>query len=201
MNRTFYYARVSSCEQNLDRQLEAFAKLGADEREIVTDKESGRSLDRPGYQALKTTMLRPGDTLVVKSLDRLSQNKADIKTELQFFKDNSIRLKVIDLPTTMMDLPEGQEWIFEMVNNILIEVLGTIAEQERETIHRRHRKGIEAGKSKGKRLGRPSTKRPKNWDDVITSWRGGEITVSEAQRRLKMKKKAFYKALKESYNQ
>lgn len=86
MNRTFYYARVSSCEQNLDRQLETFAKLGADEREIVTDKESGRSLDRPGYQALKTTMLRPGDTLVVKSLDRLSRNKADIKTELQFSK-------------------------------------------------------------------------------------------------------------------
>lgn len=149
MNRTFYYARVSSCEQNLDRQLEAFAKLGADEREIVTDKESGRNLDRPGYQALKTTMLRPGDTLVVKSLDRLSRNKADIKTELQFFKENSIRLKVIDLPTTMMELPKGQEWVFEMVNNILIEVLGTIAEQERETIRRRQREGIDIAKSKG----------------------------------------------------
>lgn len=144
MHRTFYYARVSSCEQNLDRQLAAFAKLGADEQEIVTDKESGRNLDRPGYQALKTTMLRPGDTLVVKSLDRLSRNKADIKMELQFFKESGIRLKVIDLPTTMMELPAGQEWVFEMVNNILIEVLGTIAEQERETIRRRQREGIDA---------------------------------------------------------
>ena len=81
MNRTFYYARVSSCEQNLDRQLEAFRKLGADERDIITDKESGKSLDRPGYQALKNTMLRPGDTLVVKSLDRLSRNKIDIRNE------------------------------------------------------------------------------------------------------------------------
>ena len=72
-------------------------------------------------------MLRQDDTLVIKSLDRLSRNKRDIKTELEWFKDNNIRLKVIDLPTTMMDLPEGQEWVFEMVNNILIEVLGTIA--------------------------------------------------------------------------
>ena len=65
-------------------------------------------------------MLRQGDTLIIKSLDRLSRNKRDIKTELEWFKDNNIRLKVIDLPTTMMDLPEGQEWVFEMVNNILI---------------------------------------------------------------------------------
>ena len=200
MNRTFYYARVSSSEQNLDRQLEAFVKLGADEREIITDKESGKNLDRPGYQALKTTMLRPGDTLVVKSLDRLSRNKADIKNELQFFKDNGIRLKVIDLPTTMMALPEGQEWVFEMVNNILIEVLGTIAEQERETIRRRQREGIAAAKSKGKPLGRPATKKPANWDEVLALWRRGEISASEARRRLKMKKTVFYKVLKESYD-
>ena len=98
--------------------------LGAQEREIITDKESGKDLDRPGYQALKNAILRKGDTLVIKSLDRLSRNKADIKKELQYFKDNGIRLKVIDLPTTMMELPKGQEWVFEMVNNILIEVLG-----------------------------------------------------------------------------
>ena len=134
MPRTFYYARVSTREQNLDRQLEAFKKLGAQEREIITDKESGKDLERPGYQALKTTILRPGDTLIIKSLDRLSRSKADIRNELQWFKENSIRLKVIDLPTTMMELPKGQEWVFEMVNNILIEVLGTIAEQERLTI-------------------------------------------------------------------
>lgn len=145
-------------------------------------------------------MLRPGDTLVVKSLDRLSRNKADIKMELQFFKENGIRLKVIDLPTTMIELPAGQEWVFEMANNILIEVLGTIAEQERETIRRRQREGINAAKAKGKHLGRPPAKRPENWDEVITSWRGGEITSTEARQRLKMKKTAFYKTLKKSYD-
>lgn len=201
MNRTYYYARVSTCEQNLDRQLEAFQKMGADEREIITDKESGRSLARPGYQALKTAMLRPGDTLVVKSLDRLSRSKADIKNELQFFKDNGIRLKVIDLPTTMMELPEGQEWVFEMVNNILIEVLGTIAEQERETIRRRQREGIDAAKARGRHLGRPAAQRPENWDEVIAFWRAGEITAREAMRRLKMKKTVFYRTLKQSYEE
>ena len=114
-SRTYYYARVSSKEQNLDRQIAAFKTLGAQEREIITDKESGKDLDRTGYQALKNAILRRGDTLVIKSLDRLSRNKADIKSELQFFKDNGIRLKVIDLPTTMMELPEGQKWVFEMV--------------------------------------------------------------------------------------
>ena len=99
-------------------------------------------------------MLRSGDTLVVKSLDRLSRSKADIHSELQWFKQNNIHLKVIDLPTTMMDLPPGQEWVFEMVNNILIEVLGTIAEQERLTIRQRQREGINAAKAKGKHLGR-----------------------------------------------
>lgn len=192
MHKTFYYARVSTREQNLDRQLEAFRALGADEREIITDKESGKNLDRPGYQALKTAMLRPGDTLVVKSLDRLSRSKSDIHNELQWFKDNSIRLKVIDLPTTMMDLPSGQEWVFEMVNNILIEVLGTIAEQERLTIRQRQREGIAAAKAKGKHLGRPATVLPDNWDEVIALWRSGQISAKEAMRRTGVKRTHFY---------
>ena len=107
-SRTYYYARGSSKDQHLDRQVSAFLALGAGEREIITDKESGKDMERPGYQALKNAMLRRGDTLVIKSLDRLSRNKCDIKNELQYFKDHGIRLKVIDLPTTMMDLPEGQ---------------------------------------------------------------------------------------------
>ena len=191
--RTYYYARVSSKEQNLDRQIAAFQALGAQEREIITDKESGKNLDRAGYQALKNTILRHGDTLVVKSLDRLSRNKTDIKNELQYFKDNGIRLKVIDLPTTMMDLPEGQEWVFEMVNNILIEVLGTIAEQERETIRKRQAEGIEAAKQKGKKLGRPALAFPDNWQSVYDSWQSGEITAKTAMELTNTKRTSFYK--------
>lgn len=192
-NKTFYYARVSSREQNLDRQIEAFRKLGAEEREIICDKESGKDLERSGYQALKHTMLRSGDTLVIKSLDRLSRNKTDIKNELQYFKDNNIRLKVIDLPTTMMDLPKGQEWVFEMVNNILIEVLGTIAEQERETIRKRQREGIDAAKAKGKHLGRPSAVKPDNYNEILARWRAKEITARCAMKLLGVSKSVFYR--------
>jgi len=195
-NRIYYYARVSTKEQNLDRQLAAFKALGASERDIITDKESGKNLDRAGYQALKTTMLRAGDTLVVKSLDRLSRNKGDIKAELQYFKEHGIRVKIIDLPTTMTDFPTGQEWVLEMINNILIEVLGTIAEQERATIKQRQREGIESARSKGKHLGRPTLKRPENWKEVYMVWRNGDITAKEAMRQTGLKRSSFYRLVR-----
>lgn len=196
-NRIYYYARVSSKEQNLARQIEAFKNLGATDREIICDKESGKNFERTGYQALKTTMLRSGDTLTVKSLDRLSRNKADIKNELQYFKDNNIRLKVIDLPTTMMDLPKGQEWVFEMVNNILIEVLGTIAEQERQTIRMRQLEGLEAARKANKHLGRKATEKPENWRDVFSLWDNKKITARQAMKMLGVSKNVFYKWVKD----
>lgn len=191
--RTYYYARVSSKEQNLDRQLAAFASLGASERDIITDKQSGKDLHRPGYTALKTTMLRSGDTLIIKSLDRLSRSKADIKAELQYFKDNNIRVKVLDLPTTLTDYPKGQEWVFDMVNNILIEVLGSIAESERQTIRQRQAEGIAAAKAKGKKLGRPAIEFPPNWKEVYASWKDGGITAKKAMEQTGLKRNSFYK--------
>lgn len=199
-NRTYYYARVSSREQNLDRQIDAFLALGASERDIITDKESGKDLNRSGYMALKTTMLRRGDTLVVKSLDRLSRNKADIKNELQYFKDNGIRLKILDLPTTMIDYPEGQEWILDMLNNVLIEVLSSIAQQERETIHQRQAEGIAAARAKGKCLGRPRVEKSQNWEEVIDKWQAKKISATDAMRRTGLKKSTFYNFLRDEGN-
>ena len=195
-SKTYYYARVSTTEQNLDRQLNIFHSLGAEDKDIITDKQSGKDLDRPGYTALKTTILRPGDTLIIKSLDRLSRSKLDIKNELQYFKDNNIRIKVIDLPTTMLDLPEEQSWVIDMVNNILIEVLSSIAEQEYHTIHKRQSEGIAAAKAKGKHLGRPKLIKPENWDFVISEYRLSRITAKEAMTRLNLKRSSFYKLLK-----
>lgn len=194
--RTYYYARVSSQDQNLARQLDAFRQMGADERDIITDKQSGKDLERAGYQALKTAMLRRGDTLVVKSLDRLSRSKADIKAELEYFRENGIRVKVLDLPTTMMEIPEGQGWVFDMVNNILIEVLGTIAQQERNTIRQRQAEGIAAAKARGKHLGRPKAVKPDNWNKVLTQWKAGEITAVEAMRLTGLKRGVFYRFAK-----
>ena len=199
--RTYYYARVSSKDQNLDRQIAAFKALGATERDIITDKESGKDLDRAGYQALKNAILRHGDTLVIKSLDRLSRNKTDIHNELQFFKDNGIRVKVIDLPTTMMDLPEGQQWVFEMVNNILIEVLGTIAEQERATIKQRQAEGIASAKEQGRKLGRPALTFPDNWKAVYNAWKTKKITAKKAMELTNTKRTSFYKLVQMSSEQ
>ena len=142
-------------------------------------------------------MLRTGDTLVVKSLDRLSRNKGDIKAELQYFKEHGIRVKIIDLPTTMTNFPIGQEWVLEMINNILIEVLGTIAEQERATIKQRQREGIESARSKGKHLGRPPLQRPENWKEVYVIWQNGDITAKEAMRRTELKRSSFYRLVRE----
>ncbi len=176
--RIFGYARVSSTGQKLDRQMEALRKYVPEEN-IIVDKQSGKDLLRPGYQALKGALgLRRGDVLVIKSLDRLSRNKDDIKTELQWFKAQGIRLQIIDVPTTMIQLQEGQEWIQDMVNNILIEVLASIAEEERHTIRKRQREGIDAARTAGVRFGRPEKGFPKDWEIYYGRYKKKELTRS-----------------------
>lgn len=194
--RSFGYARVSSTGQNLDRQLAELRKYDPEEN-IVTDKMSGKDLEQPGYQALKGSLgLRSGDTLYVKSLDRLSRSKADIKAELEWFQKQGIRLMVLDLPTTMIEVPEGQEWIIDMVTNILVEVLASIAEQERRTIRRRQREGIDAAKKRGKKFGRPR-KEVEDWDNVYYQWSQKKITAQKAASILKISRTQFYKLVQE----
>lgn len=191
--RVMGYARVSSTEQNLDRQILALEQYVSKDC-IVVDKASGKDINRPGYQALKGALgLRKGDTLVIMSLDRLSRNKMDIKKELQWFHDNGIRLKILDLPTTLIEVPEGQEWIIEMVTNILIEVLSSVAEQERKTIRKRQREGINAAKKAGRNLGRPQIHEPDDWNEIVELWKSGQITAVEAMRRSGLKRTTFYK--------
>ena len=170
MRKIYGYARVSTREQNLDRQIIALQQYGISDRDIVTDKESGKTLERDGYTFLKNRLLRDGDVLVVKSLDRLSRNKNHIKQELEYFKSRNIRVMVLDIQTTLIDPPEGQEWIIEMINTILIEVLASMAEQERLTTHARQQEGIAAAKVKGKHLGRPKAEYPDNWNEVYSKW-------------------------------
>lgn len=201
-NKIMGYARVSTKEQNLDRQIVALSKYVPQEN-IVVDKVSGKNLERPGYQALKGPLgLRPGDVLYIKSLDRLSRRKTDIKKELQWFKDNGIRLMIIDLPTSMNRVPEGQDWIIEMIENIIIEVLASIAEQERETILERQREGIDAAKEKGKHLGRPRLVPPDNWDEIMDKWKAGKISAKKAMELTGLKHSSFYKLQKNAvFNQ
>lgn len=195
--RTYYYARVSSRDQNLARQLEAFRAMGADERSIITDRESGKDLNRPGYMALKNAILRPGDTLVITSLDRLSRRKADIETELRWFREQRIRLKILDLPTTMADFPAGQEWVADMVNNIIIEVLGTMAEQERLRTGSVRRRATQQPEQPVAKMGRPRLARPPQWPEIYAAWQAGELTAKEAAQRLGIGRSTFYKLASE----
>ena len=136
--------------------------------------------------------------LVIKSLDRLSRNKEEMKRELQWFKENGIQLKVLDLPTTMIQLEPGQEWIREMVNNILIEVLSSIAQEERHTIRKRQREGIEAAKHAGVRFGPPEKGFPEEWEFYYFQYRKGELTRKYVLEKLGISVDRF-KYLKKKY--
>ena len=198
MNKTFGYARVSSTEQSLNRQLDALIAFGIPERDIITDKESGETLERVGYQGLKT-MLRSGDTLVVTSLDRLSRNKIHMLKELNYFKKHNIRLIVLDLPTTTVNLPEEQKWILDMVNNILIEVLASMAEQERKNIKKRQEEGIRAAKERGINFGRPnlSSYNKELLDDIDFLLSQG-VPKSTIASKLHISRSSLYRVLKKT---
>lgn len=196
--RTYAYARVSSSDQNLSRQLSAFEALGIPDERIISDKISGTRNDRIGYNYLKNNLLRRGDTLVIKSLDRLSRSKMDIKKELEYYKKAGIRVKILDIPTSAIDLPEGQEWVFEMVNNILIEVLSTIAQQERESIRQRQREGIVEARKNGTPFGRPRKEYDeKEFEELCGKWKNGEITAVEATKKLGISKSTFFRRMYE----
>ena len=192
-NRIYGYARVSTREQNTDRQIEALIRFGVPEQQIIIDRASGKDTEREGYRYLKHQLLRHGDTLVIKELDRLSRSKADIKRELEPFKEMGVRVKILDIPTTLTDFPENQAWVQEMVTAILIEVLGSIAENERMKIRARQREGIEAAKKKNVRFGRPPAPLPDNWEKVVQAVKRGEMRPVDAMRELGMSRSSFYR--------
>lgn len=205
MGKTVGYARVSSREQNLDRQLVALRQYVSEDM-IVTDKASGKDFNRPGYQSLKIGIgkLVKGDTLFVKSLDRFSRNKEDAKKELQYFSEIGVRVKIIDIPSTMTDIEAGQEWVLDMINNILVEVLSAFSENERMTIRARQAEGLAAmpvdqttgkkvSKKTGRYIGRPSIQPPADFEKYYQKWRQKEITAVSAMRALGLKSNSFYK--------
>lgn len=205
LSKEVAYARVSSREQNLDRQLIALRQYVPDDM-IVTDKASGKDFNRPGYQSLKVGIgkLVKGDTLYLKSLDRFSRNKEEAKKELQYFSELGVRVKILDIPSTMIDIAEGQEWILDMINNILIEVLTSIAENERLTIRSRQAEGLAAmpidetsgkkvSKKTGKCIGRPPIPFPDNFEEYYLRWKNKELTAVAAMKLLNLKPNTFYK--------
>ena len=190
MSKRYFYGRVSAKDQNLARQLESARQYKNIDR-VFKDKQSGKDFNREDYQKMKE-ILEPGDEVVVHALDRLGRNKEGIKEELAWFKERGVIVRILNVPTTLIEYPKGQEWLMDMVNNILIEVLGAFAEQERENIRKRQAEGIaampvdekgrkvstKAGKE-GRTYGRKE-KRPDNFEEVLRRQRNGELTLKEA---------------------
>lgn len=197
------YARVSSKDQNLARQLET---MGAykDIDEMFCDKQSGKNFNRPEYERLRA-VVRKGDEVIIKELDRLGRNKDGIKQEIKWFKEQGVILRILDLPTTLIDF-NGQEWLCEMVNNILIEVMGAIAEQERDKIGKRRDEGIAAmpiinGKrvstKTGNEYGRPTIQLDDSFQKLLKKQKDGELTVSECCEQLGISRATWYNRLRE----
>lgn len=197
----FAYVRVSTKEQNIGRQIEALTSYDSELQfeNIFIDQESGKDFNRNQYQLMKK-VLRNGDTLIIKELDRLGRNKALIKNELQEFHSKGVHIRILNIPTTLTETPYGQEWILDMVNNILIEVLSAIAEEERITVKNRQAEGIQIAKRNGKYKGRKNGTRNidvKAFTKVYQQVKANKITVAQAVILLGYKSRSsFYNAKK-----
>ena len=194
----FGYIRVSSKDQNEERQVLALKNFckELELKNIFIDKESGKNFERENYQKLKS-ILREGDTLIIKELDRLGRNKEGVKEELNYFKENKIRVKILNIPTTLMDIPEENSWIFDMINNIMIEVLGAVAEEERNKIRARQKEGIEIAKKEGKYRGRPLSPLPDGFEKLYKQWKEDKITAVQFTKLLNLKSRTtLYKYIK-----
>lgn len=196
----WFYGRVSTKDQNLERQLvvaRQYKNIPAEN--VYCDKQSGKNFERTEYQKLKG-MVKAGDEVIVKELDRLGRNKDEIKAEIAWFKESGVTLRILDVPTTLIDF-QGQEWIRDMVNNILIEVLGAMAEQERVKIIKRQREGIDAmpvvdGKrvslKKGTAYGRKATP-VAEYQKYAAMVDAGDITVTVACQELGISRSKWYR--------
>ncbi|MFT8351317.1 recombinase family protein [Clostridium saccharoperbutylacetonicum] len=193
--RIYGYSRVSTKDQNLDRQLVELKKF-VEDRFIFQDKLSGKDFDRPQYQLMRK-VAQKGDVIYVKSLDRLGRNKSQVKEELEYYKNEGVRIKVLDIPTTMTDIPAGQEWLMDMINNLLIEVLSTMAEQERININQRQAEGIAIAKEKGAYKGRKKIEVDDTFKKFYDQWKTEEITAVKAMELTGLKRNTFYRRVAE----
>lgn len=186
------YIRVSSKEQNLERQIDALLEYNQNicMEHIFSDKQTGKNFKRDGYIRMKSALVK-GDEVVIKELDRLGRNKRAVKQELEWFRANGIIVRILNVPTTLIDF-QGQEWLFDMVNNILIEVMASIAEEERDKIDRRRIEGIASAKARGTyKVGRNKLDVPK-FPLYREKVENKEMTVVTACKELGISRASWY---------
>lgn len=188
------YVRVSTKEQNIDRQLVEMFSQGLNDKTIFIDKQSGKDFERDEYQKLKK-ILKSGDLLIIKSIDRLGRNYDMIIDEWRtLVNDMNVDIQVLDMP--LLDTrTEGKNLVGKFISDIVLQILSFVAENERENIKKRQAEGIRIAKEKGKHLGRPKLKLPKNFTIIANQYKKKEITLAEALSSLNMSRSRFYKIL------
>ena len=188
------YIRVSTREQNIDRQLADMYNLGINDSNIFIDKQSGKDFERDNYKLLKSK-LSSGDLLINKSIDRLGRNYDMIIDEWRDLVNNlNVDIYVIDMP--LLDTrTEGKNLVGRFISDIVLQILSFVAENERENIKKRQAEGIRIAKEKGKHLGRPKLKIPSNFSFIVSCYKKKEISLSKALNILNMTRSTFYKNL------
>ena len=187
--KTYGYARVSTLEQNEERQLLALKKIGVEE--IFIDKLSGKDFNRPQYKKL-IKRLKCGDLLYILSIDRLGRNYEDVQNQWRIItKEIGADICVLDMP--LLDTRRDKDLIGTFISDIVLQLLSFVAQNERENIKNRQRQGIEAAKLRGVKFGRPKKELPDNFDALVRQWEAGQISLAEVLSLCKISKSTFYR--------
>lgn len=194
-NKTYGYIRVSSKEQNEDRQRIALLDFGVPQKNIYMDKQSGKDFERPQYRKL-VKRLKQGDTLVVKSIDRLGRNYAEIIEQWRVItKDKKINIVVLDI--SLLDTRQCHDLLGTFIADLTLQILSYVAQAEREFNHQRQAEGIAAAKARGVKFGGTPKKRPLEFNDVLKKWKDGKISARKAAKLLSVTHPTFLKWAKE----
>ena len=193
--KEFGYCRVSSADQNEARQLMAMQEMKIPQEQIYIDKQSGKDFERPSYKRLMK-MLKAGDLLYVKSIDRLGRNYEEILEQWRILtKEKGIDVVVLDMQ--LLDTRLHKNLIGTFISDLVLQVLSFFAQNERENIRKRQAEGIAAAKARGQRFGRPEKKAPENFGELVKKWERGQIPKAEILALCDMKETTFYKRLGE----
>lgn len=195
MGKVYGYVRVSSVEQNEERQMVALRKAGIPAGGIFMDKQSGKDFQRANYEKM-VSLLRPGDLLYVMSIDRLGRNYAEILNQWRMLtKEIGIDICVMDMP--LLDTRNGKDLMGTFIADLVLQILSFVAENERENIRKRQEQGIAAAKMRGVRFGRPKSEVPEDFGEIVEEWREGDIGFAEVLDRCRMSKSTFFRRLRE----
>ena len=194
-SRIYGYIRVSSTDQNEDRQLVALREHGVPQQNIYMDKQSGKDFNRPQYKKL-VKKLRSGDLLYILSIDRLGRNYEEIQNQWRILtKEIGIDVCVIDMP--LLDTRNGKDLMGTFIADLVLQILSFVAQSERENIRKRQAQGIAAAKAKGVRFGRPEKKVPPSFPQLVRKWEGKQIPLKEVLKQCHMSEATFYRKLRE----